>query len=100
MRIAGLTIGNTCCRAESAFNQMKAYVRREGHRPLFRGDATFCLLAAMESVTPKQARGYFRNCGYTVGVAAEEGAAEEDTVEAICDAVEVVGRMADWLGEQ
>ena len=75
-------------RAECPFNQMKAYVRREGNAPVYRSNARLCLLDALENISAQQARCYYRKCGYCVEepLSAEEVLRNAEAVLAQVDA--------------
>lgn len=49
---------------ELAFSKVKAYLRRVGVRTQEHLEAA--LGAAIDLITPDDARGYFRHCGFTV----------------------------------
>jgi hypothetical protein len=68
---------------------MKAYVRREGSDPLYQADARLCLLDALESVTARQARRYYRKCGYRV----EEPLSVDEALHAVGAAEEVLAQV-------
>jgi len=85
-RVLTMKPGVTC--TECPFNQMKAYVRREGNAPVYRSNARLCLLDALENISAQQARRYYRKCGYCVEepLSAEEVLRNAEAVLAQVDA--------------